>query len=141
MLKRCVLAGVLALCFLSVSFAEGPAWRSVTERRDFPIADEASVLDRACEELRSVYGADLDAEALKKNKSYINSVRSEKYKAEIITVMIEDRSAGEPDCYYEVVFEMPDMTQIGVGGLWLSDPLTERLDSLMVELYDETDFD
>ncbi|MDR3280372.1 MAG: hypothetical protein LBT23_07655 [Synergistaceae bacterium] len=137
MIKRYLPACLLALCLSVAALAAETPWMSVAERRDFPISDQDSVLSRAYEELKDVYGGELDIESLKKNKHYIHAVRSEKYKTDVIVVMIEDRSVREPDCYYEVIFELPGMNQVAVGGAWLNVPIDEYLGSVLSDLYEE----
>jgi len=122
------------------SAAEAP-WRSVAERRDFPVTDPVSVLEQACEELKGVYGAGLDISELVKSKHYIHSIRSEKHKVDVLFVMIEDHSVEEPDCYYEIVFELPEMTQVAVGGMWLDIPVEEYLNTYVDALYEDADYD
>jgi hypothetical protein len=119
----------------AVSAASGASWKEVKERRDFKVDDPSSVLESAYAELKGVYGPDLDIDALKKNKSYVHAIRSEEYRADILVVMIEDRAAGEDDCYYEVTFQLPDMNYLSVGGVWLDASVDEYLDSVAAEVF------
>jgi hypothetical protein len=117
--------------------ASDDSWQPIKERRDFKIDDPEAILESAYAELRDVYGPDLDLDALKKNKSYVHSIRSEEYRADVVLVMIEDPTAGDPDCYYEVTFQMPDMNDLSVGGVWLDTPIGEYLDSIPAEMFSE----
>jgi hypothetical protein len=134
-MKRFVISVIFVLGLFTVSMASDAQWMGIDERRDFKIGDAEDIMESAYEELRNVYGDELDTESFRKNRHYIHSLRSEEYKADVIVVMIEDRSAGEPDCYYAVVFEMPGMNDLSVGGLWLDMPAAEYLDTVIPSYY------
>jgi hypothetical protein len=133
------MSAILVLGLFSVSMASDAEWRRFDERRDFKIDDTEAVMESAYEELRSVYGDEIDTDGFRKNKYYIHSLRSEEYKADVIVVMIEDRTAGEPDCYYEVIFEMPGMHDLSVGGVWLDAPAADYLNSVIPSHYGNED--
>jgi hypothetical protein len=124
-------------CACSAACASDAAWQPVKERQDFKIDDKEAILESAFDELRDVYGSDLDIDELKKGKSYVHSIHSEKFNKDIIVVMIEDREQQEADCYYEVVLAMPDMDSVSVGGIWLDAPIADYLDGIPAEVYGE----
>ena len=134
-MKRFVISVILVLGLSAVSMAGDAQWMRLDERRDFKIGSAPDVMESAYEELRNVYGDDFDTEAFRKNRYYIHSLHSDEYKTDVIVVMIEDRSAGEPDCYYEVVFEMPGMNDLSVGGLWLDVPAADYLNTVIPSHY------
>ena len=134
---RLLLSLFLFLCSVSAAGAAEAPWQPIKEKRDFKVDDKAAVLESAYAELRGVYGSDLDIEGLKAAKSYVHSIHSDKYKADMLVVMIEDRSEEEQDCYYEVVFGLPDMSDLSVGGIWLDVPIAEHLDGLPDAVYAE----
>lgn len=134
-MKRFVISVILVLSLAAVSTAGDAQWMRLDERRDFKIDSPDDVMESAYEELRSVYGDDIDTESFRKNRYYIHSLHSDEYKADVIVVMIEDRSAGDPDCYYEVVFEMPGMNDLSVGGLWLDMPAADYLNTVIPSHY------
>jgi hypothetical protein len=138
-IKRFVISVIFILISSLVSAAGDAGWMRLDERRDFKIDSAEDVMESAYEELRNVYGDDIDTESFRKNRYYIHSLHSDKYKADVIVVMIEDRSAGEPDCYYEVVFEMPVMNDLSVGGLWLDMPAADYLDTVISSHYGTED--
>jgi hypothetical protein len=131
-------AAVLVMFVRPLSGVAEPAetaWKVFAEHRDFPVENADEVISRACEELKGVYGSDFDADAIVKNKHYIHSVRSETYKTDLLVVMFEDRSVDEPNCYYEVVFELPAMDQIGIGGVWLDESIEQHLVTILDEIF------
>jgi hypothetical protein len=125
----------------AASCAAADSWKELRERDDFRIADREAVLERAYEELTNIYGAEIGIESLKKAKSYVNAVHSEKYKADVAAVLIEDRDAGEADCYYEIAFEVPALDCMTVGSVWIDGTLDEYIDSLLYSIYEEIDED
>jgi hypothetical protein len=133
--KLWALSIIFVLGLSAASIASDAEWMKVDERRDFKIDDTSGVMESAYEELRNVYGDELDTESFRKNKYYIHSLHSEEYKKDVIVVMIEDRSAGDPDCYYEVVFEMPAMNDLSVGGRWLDVPVADYLNTVIPSYY------
>ena len=134
-MKRCVISVILVLGLAAASTAGDAQWMRIDERRDFKIGSASDVMESAYEELRNVYGDDFDTESFRENRSYIHSLHSDEYKTDVIVVMIEDRSAGEPDCYYEIVFEMPGMNDLSVGGLWLDVPAADYLNTVIPSHY------
>jgi len=118
--------------------ASDAAWQPIRERLDFKVDDKTAVIESAFDELRDVYGSDLDIEELKKGKSYVHSIRSDEFNKDIIVVMIEDREEQDPDCYYEIVFTLPDMNSVSVGGIWLDDtPIADYLAGIPAAVYGE----
>jgi hypothetical protein len=138
--KSFILSALL-VCVFAASCAAADSWKEIRERADFKIDDRNAVLARAYEEIANVYGADIDIDSLKKAKSYVNAVRSEKYKADVAAVLIEDRAAGEADCYYEIAFEVPALDCMTVGSVWMDGTLDEYLESLLYSIYEEIDED
>lgn len=138
--KSFVLSAVL-IYVSAASCAAADSWKEIRERADFKIDDREAVLQRACEEITNIYGVEIDIDSLKKAKSYVNAVRSEKYKADVAAVLIEDRGAGEADCYYEIAFEVPALDCMTVGSVWIDGTLDEYLDSLLYSIYEEIDED
>ncbi|MDR0764091.1 MAG: hypothetical protein LBE65_00655 [Synergistaceae bacterium] len=132
---------VILVCVFAGPCAAADTWKEIGERADFGIADRNAVLERAYEEITNVYGRDFDIGSLRKAKSYVNAVRSEKYKADVAAVLIEDRGAGENDCYYEIAFEVPALDCMTVGSVWMDGTLDEYLDSLLYSIYEEIDED
>jgi hypothetical protein len=132
---------VILVCVCAASCKAADAWKEIGEYSDFKIDDREAVLERAYAEITSVYGQEFDIGSLKKAKSYVNAVRSEKYKADVIAVLIEDRDAGEADCYYEIAFEVPALDCMTVGSAWIDGTLDEYLDSLLYSIYEEIDED
>ncbi|MDR1510997.1 MAG: hypothetical protein LBS53_15345 [Synergistaceae bacterium] len=139
MLKRFAICVILVLALYSASAASDVQWMRVDERRDFKVGNTEDVMENAYEELRNVYGDEMDTESFRKNRYYIHSLRSDEYKEDVIVVMIEDRSAGDPDCYYEIIFEMPDMNDLSVGGLWLDMPVSDYLNTVIPSYYGPED--
>jgi hypothetical protein len=129
------------VCACAASCAAADSWKEIRERGDFKIDDRNAVLERAYEEIMNVYGQDFDIDSLKKAKSYVNAIHSEKYKADVAAVLIEDRDAGEADCYYEIAFELPALDCMTVGSVWIDGTLDEYLDSLLYTIYEEIDED
>jgi hypothetical protein len=138
--KNFILSAVL-VCVFAASYAAADPWKEIRERGDFEIADRDAVMERAYEEITNVYGQEFDTGSLKKAKSYVNAVHSEKYKADVVAVLIEDRDAGEADCYYEIAFEVPAFDCMTVGSVWIDGTLDEYLDSLLYSIYEEIDED
>ena len=138
---RRIISFVLSIAaFFSVCAAvcaSAAAWQSIRERQDFKFDDKAAIINSALEELRGVYGSDLDVEELNKGKSYVHSIRSAEFNKDLIVVMIEDREQQEPDCYYAVVFNVPEMTGVSVGGIWLDIPIADYLAGIPAEVYGE----
>ncbi|MDR2779638.1 MAG: hypothetical protein LBB28_00770, partial [Synergistaceae bacterium] len=99
MIRNFVISVIFVLGLAAVSLAGDAQWTRLDERRDFKIGSAKDVMESAYEELRNVYGDEFDTESFRKNKYYIHSLHSDEYKADVIVVMIEDRSAGERDCY------------------------------------------
>jgi hypothetical protein len=135
MLKRFAICVILILALSSASAAGDVQWMRVNERRDFKVGNTEDLMENAYEELRNVYGDEIDTESFRKNRYYIHSLHSDEYKEDVIVVMIEDRLAGEPDCYYEIVFEMPGMNDLSVGGLWLDVPVSDYLNTVIPSHY------
>ena len=128
----------VAVCLLCPVLGPAEAaWRPVRERQDFKVDDRAAVLESAFEELREIYGSDLDIEELKKGKAYVHSIRSEEFGKDIILVMIEDRAQQDEDIYYRVIFALPDMNVVQSGGIWLGTPLEDYLRAVPAEIYGE----
>jgi len=107
---------------------------------DFKVDDKAAIVESAFDELRDVYGTDLDVEKLEKGKSYVHSIRSDEFKKDILVVMIEDREQEDADCYYEVIFELPGMSSVSVGGIWLDTPIADFLSGIPAAVYGEEGF-
>jgi hypothetical protein len=138
--KSFILSAVL-VCVYAALCAAADSWKEIRERGDFKIDDREAVLERAYEEIANLYGTETDIDSLKKAKSYVNAVRSEKYKTDIAAVLIEDRDAGEADCYYEIAFEVPALDCMTIGSVWIDGTLDEYLDSLLYSIYEEIDED
>jgi hypothetical protein len=138
--KIFILSAIL-VCVYAASCAAADSWKEIGERGDFKIADRDAVLERAYEEISNIYGQGIDIGSLKKAKSYVNAVRSERYKADVAAVLIEDHDAGEADCYYEIAFEVPALDCVTVGSVWIDGTLDEYLDSLLYSIYEEIDED
>ena len=138
--KSFILSAVL-ICVFAASCAAADSWKEIRERADFKIEGREAVLERAYEEITNIYGVGINIDSIKKSKSYVNAVRSEKYKADVAAVLIEDRDAGEPDCYYEIAFEVPALDCLTVGSVWIDGTLDEYLDSLLYAIYEEIDED
>ena len=134
---RFALAVIFLLCFVSAAAASEASWRPIQERRDFKIEDSAAMLDAAYEELKNVYGLDLSVETLKKASSYVHALRGKEFHSDVIVVMIQDLSVGEPNCYYEVVFGLPDMEDLSIGGVWLGGSTDDYLRELPGRLYEQ----
>ena len=132
---------VLLICASAASCAAADSWKEIGEFADFKIDDRNAVLERAYEEIANVYGQGIDIDSLRHARSYVNAVRSEKYKTDIAVVLIEDRAAGEANCYYEVAFEVPALDCVTVGSVWIDGTLDEYLDSLLYSIYEEIDED
>jgi hypothetical protein len=135
--KSFILSAVL-ICVSAALCAGADSWKEIRERGDFRIDDRQAVLERAYEEVANVYGTEIIG-SLKKARTYVNAVRSEKYKADVAAVLIEDRDAGEADCYYEIAFELPALDCVTVGSVWIDGTLDEYLDALLNSIYDEID--
>ncbi|MDR0654646.1 MAG: hypothetical protein LBG12_15260 [Synergistaceae bacterium] len=138
--KSFIMSAVL-VCVCAASCAAADSWKEIQERGDFRIDDRNAVLERAYEEITNIYGQEFDIESLKNAKSYVNAVHSEKYNADVAAVLIEDRDAGEADCYYEIAFELPALDCMIVGSVWIDGTLDEYLDSLLYSIYEEIDED
>jgi hypothetical protein len=138
--KSFILSALL-VCVCAASCAAADPWKEIRERGDFKIDDRNALLARAYEEIANVYGTEINIDSLKKAKSYVNAVRSEKYKTDVAAVLIEDRAAGESDCYYEIAFEVPTLDCMTVGSVWMDGTLDEYLDSLLYSIYEEVDED
>jgi hypothetical protein len=140
-LFRLALPLVLLICAVSAAAAADGSWKPMRDRRDFKVEDAAAALDSAIAELKGVYGAELDEAALRKAESHVHTISVKNFNgsinAEIIDVMIQDLSVGEPDCYYEVVFDNSDMSVLDVGGVWLDISPEDYLNALPARLYDE----
>jgi hypothetical protein len=139
--KRAFTICLLVFWLCAASFAAEPEWRPMKERADFRLDDREEVIQKAYEEIEDVYGDEADIENIKKSKCYIHTIRSAKYNAEIILVMIEDRTLEDPDCYYEVIFELPAMTQVEVGGIWLDSSLDEYVEKVFDTLYGDAEWE
>ena len=125
------------VCVCTSARVSDAAWQAVKERQDFKVDDKTAILERALDELHGVYGSDLDTEELEKGKSYVHCIRSDEFKKDIIVVMIEDREQDDPDSYYRVVFTLPDMSSVSVGGIWLDTPIADYLAGKPAEVYGE----
>ena len=132
------LAVFILVC--TATCASAAAWQPIRERLDFKVDDKNAIIESAFDELRDVYGSDLNVDELKKGKSYVHSIRSDEYRKDILVVMIEDREQQEPDCYYEVVFTIPEMSSVSVGGIWLDEPIADYLAGIPAEVYGEDGF-
>ena len=117
--------------------ASDAAWQPIKERADFKVDDKTAIIESALGELRGVYGSDLNTDELKKGKSYVHSIRSDEFKKDILVVMIEDHEQQEPDSYYEVIFTLPDMSSVSVGGIWLDTPIADYLEGIPSKVYGE----
>lgn len=134
---RFALAVMFLLYFVSAAAASDASWRPIQERRDFKIEDSAAVLESAYEELQNVYGLELDVAALQKASSYIHALSGKEFQSDVIVVMIQDLSVGEPNCYYEVIFGLPDMEDLSIGGVWFDGSSEDYLRELPGRLYDQ----
>ena len=94
-LTSLMLSFAVFFCACTVGCASSISWQPVKERLDFKIDDKAAIIESAFDELRDVYGPDLDTDELKKGKSYVHSIRSDEFKKDILVVMIEDHDQQE----------------------------------------------
>lgn len=129
----------LAICFCActAACASDVAWQPIKERLDFKVDNKAAIIEIAFDELRGVYGSDLNIDELKKGKSYVHSIRSDEFKKDILVVMIEDHEQREADSYYEVIFVLPDMSGVSIRGIWLDAPIADYLGGIPAEVYGE----
>ena len=138
---RLIVSFILSLsmffCACTVVCASDAVWQPIKDRLDFKVNDKTAVLESAFDELRDVYGSGLNIDELKKGKSYVHSIRSDEFKKDILVVMIEDREQQETDSYYEVIFALPDMNSVSVGGIWLDTPIADYLGGIPAKVYGE----
>ena len=132
-----ILSLAMLFCACTVVCASDATWQPMKERADFKVDDKTAVIESAFDELRDVYGSDLNIDGLKKNKSYVHAIHSDEFKKDILVVMIEDREQQEADSYYEIIFALPDMSSVSVGGIWLDTPIADYLGSIPSEVYGE----
>ena len=139
-LTSLILSFAMFFCACMAACASDAAWQPIKERLDFKVDDKTTIIESAFDELRSVYGSDLNIDELKKGKSYVHSIRSNEFKKDILVVMIEDHEQQEPDCYYEVILALPDMSSVSVGGIWLDAPIADYLAGIPAKVYGEDGF-